>query len=327
MASKKYYTTQELIDLVKDEQFWAAHVFITPPNDGRDSEKDSDDDEVPSMIRIKILRKSSQPGTSGHSIINDNSLELSDGNASDNSDNIPLARLITQANINRINLERSWKKVELNNSFPQFVSPKELGANVDIFLDAVACFESFFDIEICNYLVEMLNLYARQKGNHNFSTDAGELKCFDTEQDNKFAKLQPLFNMLNERFLSYAPLNEKLSIDESMVLYFGRHEAKQYIKAKQAVRRYMDPGLGGSVVMTLLGNLPKNVPFKICGDRYFSSLKLVNSLQKIEVGYTSTINGNRLENCPLPNKMQEKKGTRGSFDYSTDANSQITVTL
>lgn len=30
-------------------------------------------------------------------------------------------------------------------------------------------------------------------------------------------------------------------------------------------------------------------------------------LQKNGVGYTGTINGNRLENCPLRNKLQEKK--------------------
>lgn len=59
----------------------------------------------------------------------------------------------------------------------------------------------------------------------------------------------------------------------------------------------MELGLGGSVVMTLLENLPKDAPFKIYGDRYFCSLKLVNLLQRNGVGYTGTINGNRLEMC------------------------------
>ncbi|KAJ8954928.1 hypothetical protein NQ314_006997 [Rhamnusium bicolor] len=78
--------------------------------------------------------------------------------------------------------------------------------------------------------------------------------------------------MLNECFLSHAPLNEKLCIDESMVPYFGKHGANQYIKGKpirygykiwplceksryliqfdpyqgkQANRRHMELGLGG----------------------------------------------------------------------------------
>lgn len=44
----RYYTTQDLIYLVETEEFWAADVFITPPNDGMDSEENSDDDESPS---------------------------------------------------------------------------------------------------------------------------------------------------------------------------------------------------------------------------------------------------------------------------------------
>ncbi|KAJ8932696.1 hypothetical protein NQ314_014520 [Rhamnusium bicolor] len=148
-----------------------------------------------------------------------------------------------------------------------------------------------------------------------FETLKKYVHCSDNnnlEENNKFAKLQPLFNMLNERFLSHAPLSEKLCIDESIVPYFGKHGAKQYIKGnpirygykiwslcgksgypiqfdpyqgKQANRRHMELGLGGSVVMTLLEKLPKEVPFKIYGDRYFSSLKLVNLLQKNGVGY------------------------------------------
>ena len=43
----RYYSTQELIDMVENEDFWEADVFITPPNDGLDSKEDSDDEEAP----------------------------------------------------------------------------------------------------------------------------------------------------------------------------------------------------------------------------------------------------------------------------------------
>ncbi|KAJ8936252.1 hypothetical protein NQ314_012439 [Rhamnusium bicolor] len=138
--------------------------------------------------------------------------------------------------------------------------------------------------------------------------------------------------MLYERFLSHVPLSEKFCIDGSIVPYFGKHGAKQYIKGKpirygykiwslcersgyliqfdpyqgkQANRRHMELVLGGSVVM--IEKLPKEVPFKIYGDRYSSPRKLVNLLQKNGVAYSGTINANRLKNCPLRNKLDIKK--------------------
>ncbi|GFU29523.1 chimeric ERCC6-PGBD3 protein [Nephila pilipes] len=48
----------------------------------------------------------------------------------------------------------------------------------------------------------------------------------------KMTKLCPLFNDLNERFLMHFPNEQHLSIDESMVPYFGHHGCKQFIKGK-----------------------------------------------------------------------------------------------
>ncbi|CAG9822201.1 unnamed protein product [Phaedon cochleariae] len=47
MASRRYLTTKDLIDIVEDENFYEADIFITPPNDGADSEEDSEDEETP----------------------------------------------------------------------------------------------------------------------------------------------------------------------------------------------------------------------------------------------------------------------------------------
>ena len=46
-------------------------------------------------------------------------------------------------------------------------------------------------------------------------------------KDDKFANMRPLLTMLNKRFLQYAIMKERLSVDESMFSYFGRHGAKQ----------------------------------------------------------------------------------------------------
>ncbi|KAL1471258.1 hypothetical protein MTO96_023769 [Rhipicephalus appendiculatus] len=47
-------------------------------------------------------------------------------------------------------------------------------------------------------------------------------------QEDKFTKLRPLFRLLNERFLLYAPLLDCFSIDESLCEYFGKHGCKQF---------------------------------------------------------------------------------------------------
>lgn len=180
--------------------------------------------------------------------------------------------------------------------------------------------------------------------------------CADNDnlaQGDKFAKVRPLFDKLNKIFLEHAPLEERLSLDESMVPYFGRHGAKQFIKGKpirygykvwslcnpagyliqfhpyqgkENDRPHMELGLGGSVVMTLVSKLPNNKSFKIYSDRYFSSLKLVQHLQNIGYGYTGTINPNRTEKCPLPLKSDVQKSARGTYDYLTDTNTNITIT-
>jgi len=46
----------------------------------------------------------------------------------------------------------------------------------------------------------------------------------------KMGKVRPLMTMLNERFQLFWPVENELSIDESMVPYYGRHSTKQFIR-------------------------------------------------------------------------------------------------
>ena len=48
----------------------------------------------------------------------------------------------------------------------------------------------------------------------------------------RFAKVCPLFNSINKQSLLYYQPTQHVSVDESMVPYFGRHGAKQYIQGK-----------------------------------------------------------------------------------------------
>lgn len=48
----------------------------------------------------------------------------------------------------------------------------------------------------------------------------------------KLYKLRPIIMHLNESFREHGGLEEHISIDESMIPYYGKHYAKQYIKGK-----------------------------------------------------------------------------------------------
>ncbi|XP_046806455.1 piggyBac transposable element-derived protein 3-like [Lucilia cuprina] len=52
------------------------------------------------------------------------------------------------------------------------------------------------------------------------------------DNSDKMAKLRPLFDILNRKFLQFGVWDEKLSIDEQMVPYFGRHSCKMFIRGK-----------------------------------------------------------------------------------------------
>ena len=53
-----------------------------------------------------------------------------------------------------------------------------------------------------------------------------------TIEDGKVAKVAPLYSILNDAFVKYGIFHSKLSIDESMVPYFGRHSCKMFIRGK-----------------------------------------------------------------------------------------------
>ena len=124
-------------------------------------------------------------------------------------------------------------------------------------------------------------------------------------ENDKFGKMRPLMCLLNDRYLRNGVLQENLSIDESMAPYFGRHGAKQFLRGKPIRFGYkfwclcdrlgylfqFEPyqgssgpgydrsiGLGPAVILALVAELPKGVPFKIYADRFFSSLKLIDKM-------------------------------------------------
>ncbi|KAF2902195.1 hypothetical protein ILUMI_03989 [Ignelater luminosus] len=48
----------------------------------------------------------------------------------------------------------------------------------------------------------------------------------------KFLKVEPLIDAMNQSFIDLAPQEKFHNLDESMVPYYGRHGAKQFIRGK-----------------------------------------------------------------------------------------------
>ena len=76
-------------------------------------------------------------------------------------------------------------------------------------------------------------------------------------QADKFYKVRPLMSMLNSRFHKHFLGGRDLSVDESMVPYFGKHGAKQFIRGKPIRHGYKM-----WVLATPIGYVVNMVPYQ-----------------------------------------------------------------
>ncbi|CAK1591648.1 unnamed protein product [Parnassius mnemosyne] len=168
----------------------------------------------------------------------------------------------------------------------------------------------------------------------------------------KFTKVRPLWEKLNEKWMKYWPQYNEVSIDESMIPYYGHHSTKQHIHGKpirfgfkcwcmstrlgyliQAIpyqgastgNTNLDLGVGGSVVMNLVAKLPTDFPFHVYIDNFFTSFRLLIALMDFDHQGTGTIRSNRVENAPLESIADIKKKQRGSYDQIIDETSGVSL--
>ena len=172
------------------------------------------------------------------------------------------------------------------------------------------------------------------------------------DKEDKFAKVRPLIDKLNEQCLANYLPEQSVSIDESMVPYFGRHGCKQYMRNKPvkfgykfwvaatplgyAIQFYpyagkdenydSNLGLGGSVVATLAEKLPSQVGsnYHIIMDNFFTSPNLLRILKAKGIAAIGTIRINSVENAPLRRIKEMEKLERGASNVVTDKNSNLT---
>lgn len=169
--------------------------------------------------------------------------------------------------------------------------------------------------------------------------------------NDKMAKIRPLLSMLNERYLLFWPPTQNVNVDESMVPYYGRHSAKQFIRGKPirwgfkmwclntpdgyliqfepyqgkgTVTMKPSLGMGGSVVMDLLSELP-NLKFQVFMDNLFTSLPLMDELRLMGMHGTGTVRANRTQKCPLLSPEHMKKQLRGTMDHRLDKSSDTVI--
>ncbi|XP_036332246.1 piggyBac transposable element-derived protein 3-like [Rhagoletis pomonella] len=171
------------------------------------------------------------------------------------------------------------------------------------------------------------------------------------DKEDKFSKVRPLWDLCNERWVKYFPGDKNLSIDESMIPYYGKHGAKQHIQGKPIRFGYKnwsictrlgyliygelyqgaktgntrpELGVGASVVLDLISKLPPG-SYSFYMDNYFTSLPLLDEIIKLGHDATGTIRANRVEKAPLKDPKTMKRTIRGSYNQCTDTLSNITL--
>jgi len=166
-------------------------------------------------------------------------------------------------------------------------------------------------------------------------------------------QVRPIFDILNKTSGKYFSKEEKFSVDEMMVPYFGRHSSKQFIRGKPI--RYgfkiwslctstgagvwyepycgrdtkiVDEGLGQgpNVVVDLVSKAQLMEGSEVFMDNLFTSFPLLTKLSEMGIAGTGTVRQNRLNKVPIIKKkeLEKKKTSRGS-SHTVFRNDQVLV--
>jgi hypothetical protein len=170
------------------------------------------------------------------------------------------------------------------------------------------------------------------------------------ESNDRMFKIRPLMNLLSKKFCQWGYFHQDLSIDESMVKYFGNHGAKQFIRGKPirfGFKNWMLSSsngycynfdvycgkseektvtalpLGSKVVLNLIENINDPLKHVLYFDNYFSSHNLLKILQEKGFRATGTVRENRTNQSPIMPCKEMQKNQRGFYDYSFEENDEI----
>lgn len=196
-------------------------------------------------------------------------------------------------------------------------------------------------------------IVAEAMSRNRFYTIKSFLHLADNEalpQGNKIAKVKPLYKAFNDNLIQFGFWHGPLSIDESMVPYYGRHGIKMFIRGKPIrfgfkiwalcgtdgfpyhLRIYTGRQeqqteqlpLGTRVILhmvNIIQNLSLVTQHHIFFDNFFSSYNLFSLLADRGMKATGTIRDNRsggVNSMLISTKEMKKKKTKGDFDHRCD---------
>lgn len=172
--------------------------------------------------------------------------------------------------------------------------------------------------------------------------------------EDRFFKVRDFFDALNKNLKCF-PKPKRASIDETMVPYYGRHSAKQFIRSKPIrfgykiwgaadpddgwmlhvepycgkstkITQYPEFGQGGSVVLGLLEACDFQEGTELYFDNLFSSVALLEELTKRKMKATGTLRENRVgKHLDLPDKKTMSKRPRGESEMRVNPENSIVV--
>lgn len=168
--------------------------------------------------------------------------------------------------------------------------------------------------------------------------------CTPTVVIDKMWKLRPVIEMVKANMVKHFHPERSLSYDESMIVYFGKHGCKQFIRGKpirfgyklwslcttsgymvnfevyqgkltKGSTEYDCYGKCAAPLLHLMDTLPEHVQelkFHLFFDNLFTGFPLLMHLRDRGYEATGTIRDNRIpRNCPLMSKKKnEKSSTR-----------------
>ena len=162
--------------------------------------------------------------------------------------------------------------------------------------------------------------------------------------ESRVAKVKPLYDQLNQSLMQFGIFDQRLSIDESVVPYYGHHGAKMFIRGKPIRFGYKiwmltsqdgypyqadiycgksssrPPGvpLGEHVVMEFAELIADKSCHELYFDNFFSSYSLISKLRQMNLKATGTVREGRTGTAPLKGKKHFDKKDRGEYDFTCD---------
>ena len=162
--------------------------------------------------------------------------------------------------------------------------------------------------------------------------------------DNRNYKAQVLFEKLDFNFKQYG-LFVNHSVDESIILYYGKHGTKQFIRGKpirfgfkfwcitssEGFLLHAEPycglntdlpdtglGQGADVVLGFIEKCEVKAGSTVTFNNLFTLLSFLDELTKLGIRALGTLGQNHFHGAPVDNKTTLAKKPRGSYDFATD---------